>query len=266
MYDGGTPEETNMCDLILNQINELTQTIESEFPGAQMPDWLRVLIHAPATTNAPTIHTASNKNIIDILMEWCDKKYKRLDDPTKFKNNWINPEKAVFTVSAAIDVCNRMRDSMKLPIKILAHELREIQQKVGNGKHILDETEINNLDEFDTEDGYPDYYVKSGDFEITDYSENAKDYKAFVITIPDEMKTKLLQAKEKVEAFRIKFRKNTLHDEKGNRFNEFYIYAENGEIKSPIITKDNNKTSCSYYHTSGFGVGIAFDVRLELAL
>ncbi|WP_347294438.1 hypothetical protein, partial [Helicobacter typhlonius] len=133
MHEGNTPEDIQACDLILNEIGELTQIIEDEYPGAEMPDWVSVLIRAPWISNSSAIHTASNKNILDILMEWCDKKYKRLDDPTKFKNNWINPEKAVFTVSAAIDVCNRMRDSMKLPIKILAHELREIQQKVGNG-------------------------------------------------------------------------------------------------------------------------------------
>ncbi|KAK8837125.1 hypothetical protein M9Y10_037180 [Tritrichomonas musculus] len=117
-----------MCDHIFNQLNELTQTIDREFPGAELPPWVSVIVHAPdvQTLAAEPVVKVSDKQILGSLIKWCEADYKRLDDPTKFKDNWFNPDKAVLSLSATIDICNRMRDSMKFPIMILAKNMEAI--------------------------------------------------------------------------------------------------------------------------------------------
>ena len=114
-----------MCDQIFNQLNELVQTIDREFPGAELPPWVSVIVHAPdvQTLAAEQVVKVTDKQILGSLIKWCEKDYKRLDDPTKFKDNWFNPDKAVLSLSATIDICNRMRDSMKFPIMILAKNM-----------------------------------------------------------------------------------------------------------------------------------------------
>ena len=138
-----------MSDIIFNQINDLTERISTEFPGAQMPQWLHALIHArPNTISVKSVNAETEKNILDTLMEWCDSDYNRLDDPERYEDDWINPDKAVLSVASAIDICNRMRHSMKLPIKILAYTLKEVETKT-NISNVLDEyatiDEVNNV-------------------------------------------------------------------------------------------------------------------------
>ncbi|KAK8834093.1 hypothetical protein M9Y10_020179 [Tritrichomonas musculus] len=125
MWDGN--EE--MCDQIFNQLNELVQTIDREFPGAELPPWVSVIVHAPdVRLLSVETNTVTDQQILNTLMKWCEKEYKRLDDPTKFKDNFYNPDKAVLSLSATIDICNRMRDSMKLPIMILAKNIEALNK------------------------------------------------------------------------------------------------------------------------------------------
>lgn len=88
IYDG----DTEMCDLIFERLNDLTRIIEDEFPGAQMPPWVSSIVHV---RESATILEEKNdeKNILNTLIKWCNTKYTRLDDPTKYKNNWVNSEK-----------------------------------------------------------------------------------------------------------------------------------------------------------------------------
>ncbi len=92
-----------------------------------MPPWVSVIVHAPdVQTLAAKTNKVSDQQILGSLIKWCETDYKRLDDPTKFKDNWFNPDKAVLSLSATIDICNRMRDSMKFPIMILAKNMEAI--------------------------------------------------------------------------------------------------------------------------------------------
>ena len=131
-----------MSDYIFQQIVDLEEIIHAEFPLAEMPDWLKVLMRAKdLPTSRVARSTTTEPDLITNVIEWCEKDYQRLDDPTKFKDNWINPDKAVLSLSATIDICNRMRDSMKLPIGILAHEIQSIKEKLSN-KNPLEEIDM----------------------------------------------------------------------------------------------------------------------------
>ena len=134
-----------MVDIVFEQIGDLTNTIYEEFPNAIMPEWLRRLLKERGMRRSVVTQSDTPEpDLIPKVIEWCETDYQRLDDPEKFEDNWINPEKAVLSLSATVDVCNRMRESMKLPIGILAHELSSVKEKV-NKKHPLDDI---NMDEY----------------------------------------------------------------------------------------------------------------------
>lgn len=121
----------DMANYFANQLVELSNIIHDEYPGELMPDWVRAILNARDVPTTRSVLTGNEtpKDFLEILKDWCLQDYKPVFDPTKFKDNWINPDKAVLSLSATVDICNRMRDSMKLPIMILAKKIEEIQTK-----------------------------------------------------------------------------------------------------------------------------------------
>lgn len=126
-----------------------------------------------------------------------------------------NADKIMVSFDSCCAIAKELRDTLKGPLALMCQEIKQLKTSGGSM--------LECADEFDTVEGFPYYYVLNKDFSVVDFHDNAKDYWALVIDVPEEITTKLAQVKERVDVFRIILRKNVIYDLNEKRHNEFYV-------------------------------------------
>ena len=64
------------------------------------------------------------------VLDWCNEEYQSLPEIT-YEHETDNPKTKACSVFTTLDICNRFRDTLKQPIKLLVKRINEISDEVG---------------------------------------------------------------------------------------------------------------------------------------
>ena len=126
---------------------------------------------------------------------------------------------------------------------------------------------------FNEVDGIPEFNIKNNNIQYESFESSTTQYHILkFVNIPEDFMNKVKEITAQTNIFKIVLRKNIVYDTNGNLVKEFYIYAKDGKVYCPMITKSANGSSagsssacgCSINNSTIFEyINIAFDSSLE---
>ncbi|WP_289705115.1 hypothetical protein, partial [Bacteroides acidifaciens] len=116
---------------------------------------------------------------------------------------------------------------------------------------------------FNEVDGIPEFNIKNNNIQYESFESSTTQYHILkFVNIPEDFMNKVKEITAQTNLFKVVLRKNIIYDTNGNLVKEFFIYAKDGQVYSPMITKSAN--GCSINNSTNMGyINIAFDSGLD---
>ncbi|KAK8853643.1 hypothetical protein M9Y10_017204 [Tritrichomonas musculus] len=263
------PENFPYQDTWMERICNLCGRVIEEFPNITLPedffDLYQIGIVGP---NVRSVQLGiEDKNKLKPLIDWCDSKNENLLDSSKFEDNWINPEKALPSISVVLEICENYRNSLKFPFKMLAYQILEndylTKQKIEkiDTNDFVKNSEIDSIisnkiteiqpsgeSNFTIQPGINDFFIENKYISHKSETINGLECNLLVIDIPNNRKQQFLSFNRPI--FKIVLRKNVIYDSNGKYIKEFYISTKNNQILCPVIIYDQLNKYCTINDTT----------------
>ncbi|KAK8890694.1 hypothetical protein M9Y10_035479 [Tritrichomonas musculus] len=256
------PENFPYQDTWMERICNLCGRVIEEFPNITLPedffDLYQIGIVGP---NVRSVQLGiEDKNKLKPLIDWCDSKNENLLDSSKFEDNWINPEKALPSISVVLEICENYRNSLKFPFKMLAYQILENDYLTKQNDFVknseIDSIISNKITEiqpsgesnFTIQPGINDFFIENKYISHKSETINGLECNLLVIDIPNNRKQQFLSFNRPI--FKIVLRKNVIYDSNGKYIKEFYISTKNNQILCPVIIYDQLNKYCTINDTT----------------
>lgn len=104
-------------------------------------------VNEKAIDDITTLRYNIENDDLESLQEWLDQKYEPYTVNMDGHDEWYDPNKGVLSVAAAIDLCRRYRESLKLPIQILKNNIQSSTDLIEsiNMNDYYKKSEVDNL-------------------------------------------------------------------------------------------------------------------------